>query len=701
MNGLILHSSAESKDIKFNSKNSKDAGSKDSHGLFENLVKSLVEEENDSKNGQFLLAKLLNLPAEFEKTAKTPSDFSKDEVLDLLKSQSVTASSKEDILDDFDISLDSVTIEELFKVALNIKQTGKVELSSIDIPKDIKVKLETKSVISQLKDAKNIKDLLHVANENGIKVKNFEFFKVERALDLNDKKLVKRVTSSEIFKLIAPKYKDHTSEDHKHFLTNYKASKQNVLAKLINDTKQVSTKENSNHFEKTSTVEIKNDKKQDLKIYDEVEKLSKRVDQRSEHFDKKINKVQETLLKDEKNIASQNISKSDESKIITQGVTKKNLTTNEMISKEVVEKVLQKGAENKNNIADQRSEHQDKNINKIQEVHSKNQEKIVINELRKDEKIIKTVFEKVIQNSATKDQVESKTVEQIVSKEVKTDDNITKSILEKVNNKPLQQNQTDIEKKLIKDQVDPIKNVSKSVESKVVAENISKSVAENIVTKDHKIDENLLKTKVGDNEQISKHHKSLEQKVVKNVLNIKSQSDLASAKETNMIERDEVTLKESAEEEKSLQVNESKDIKTNTHIKTKEPVDLRKSLNTFATEFKEKVESYKAPLMKIKMQLSPQNLGDVDVTLINRGSTLHVNISSNTQSMALFMQNQAEFRNSLVNMGFSDLQMNFSQNQNGKNQQESKGKAKNSENYESFSEEDTSDSIDIVIPNYV
>jgi len=127
-----------------------------------------------------------------------------------------------------------------------------------------------------------------------------------------------------------------------------------------------------------------------------------------------------------------------------------------------------------------------------------------------------------------------------------------------------------------------------------------------------------------------------------------------------------------------------------------------KSLNTFATEFKEKIESYKAPLMKIKMQLSPQNLGDVDVTLLNRGSTLHVNITSNSQSMALFMQNQAEFRNSLVNMGFSDLQMSFSQNQNGKNQQENKNKNANGESFESFgSDEDNTESIDIAIPNYV
>jgi len=63
--------------------------------------------------------------------------------------------------------------------------------------------------------------------------------------------------------------------------------------------------------------------------------------------------------------------------------------------------------------------------------------------------------------------------------------------------------------------------------------------------------------------------------------------------------------------------------------------------------------------MKIKMQLSPKNLGDVDVTLINRGNNLHVNINSTPNTIAIFTQNQTEFKNALVNMGFTGLQMNF------------------------------------------
>jgi hypothetical protein len=178
--------------------------------------------------------------------------------------------------------------------------------------------------------------------------------------------------------------------------------------------------------------------------------------------------------------------------------------------------------------------------------------------------------------------------------------------------------------------------------------------------------------------------------------NSSSTTESKKSEEGTLIKEDVESVKDNLTEKSSNQT----DIKTETTSKTKESHEVKKSLNTFATEFKEKVESYKSPLMKIKMQLSPQNLGDVDVTLVNRGSTLQVNITSNNNSMALFMQNQAEFKNSLVNMGFSDLQMNFSENQS-KNQQQNKKDEKEDSSYENINNEEESDTVEIILPNYV
>ncbi|HEF9778398.1 TPA: flagellar hook-length control protein FliK [Campylobacter coli] len=100
----------------------------------------------------------------------------------------------------------------------------------------------------------------------------------------------------------------------------------------------------------------------------------------------------------------------------------------------------------------------------------------------------------------------------------------------------------------------------------------------------------------------------------------------------------------------------------------------KETLQYFSQDLKEAVDQYKAPITKLSITLNPNNLGEVEVTLVQRGNNLHINFNSNTNAMNLFIQNQAEFKNSLVNMGFTGLEMNFSdqgkreQNQNqGKN----------------------------------
>lgn len=100
----------------------------------------------------------------------------------------------------------------------------------------------------------------------------------------------------------------------------------------------------------------------------------------------------------------------------------------------------------------------------------------------------------------------------------------------------------------------------------------------------------------------------------------------------------------------------------------------KETLQYFSQDLKEAVDQYKAPITKLSINLNPNNLGEVEVTLVQRGNNLHINFNSNTNAMNLFIQNQAEFKNSLVNMGFTGLEMNFSdqgkreQNQNqGKN----------------------------------
>ena len=145
----------------------------------------------------------------------------------------------------------------------------------------------------------------------------------------------------------------------------------------------------------------------------------------------------------------------------------------------------------------------------------------------------------------------------------------------------------------------------------------------------------------------------------------------------------------------------TKDIINMAKLDSKEPkAHLRQVFDNFATQLQEKISEYKPPITRFHLTLNPGNLGEVEVTLINRGSNLHINFNSNTQTMQLFMQHQAEFKASLVNMGFSELSMNFSDNANKEQNQNQGKRAKFSleANEEEINQEETI--LEVILPKY-
>ncbi|MBS4406549.1 flagellar hook-length control protein FliK [Campylobacter vulpis] len=122
-------------------------------------------------------------------------------------------------------------------------------------------------------------------------------------------------------------------------------------------------------------------------------------------------------------------------------------------------------------------------------------------------------------------------------------------------------------------------------------------------------------------------------------------------------------------------------------------ISPKESLQYFSKDLKEAMEQqYKAPITKLSITLNPSNLGEVEVTLVQRGTNLHINFNSNHNAMNLFLQHQAEFKNSLVNMGFTGLEMNFSEQ--GKKEQHQEKKSK-THYYEESIEEESSPKINL------
>ena len=144
-------------------------------------------------------------------------------------------------------------------------------------------------------------------------------------------------------------------------------------------------------------------------------------------------------------------------------------------------------------------------------------------------------------------------------------------------------------------------------------------------------------------------------------------------------------------------------------VKSKE---AQQSMRLFASELKEAVQEYKPPFTRLTMKLNPEKLGEVEVTLVQRGNNVHVNIqSNNTSSVAFLAHNATELKAQLAQQGITYATMNFmsggenqhqSNAQNHQHQQEQRQNAFKS--YESFEEltlnEEQLSALEIIIPHY-
>ncbi|MDD5717377.1 MAG: flagellar hook-length control protein FliK [Sulfuricurvum sp.] len=142
-------------------------------------------------------------------------------------------------------------------------------------------------------------------------------------------------------------------------------------------------------------------------------------------------------------------------------------------------------------------------------------------------------------------------------------------------------------------------------------------------------------------------------------------------------------------------------------VKTKE---AQQSMRLFATDLKEAAENYKPPFTRLTMKLNPEKLGEVEVTLIQRGNNVHVNIqSSNANSIAFLAHNATELKTQLANQGITNTTMNFmsggdSQGQQSSNQQQHEQRHSRFQSYESLKELELNDeqlsALEIIIPHY-
>ncbi|MDP8544799.1 flagellar hook-length control protein FliK [Campylobacter coli] len=287
--------------------------------------------------------------------------------------------------------------------------------------------------------------------------------------------------------------------------------------------------------------------------------------------------------------------------------------------------------------------------------------------------------------------------EELNIKDKKNQDNLNKDNNLKDLNKESKDLNKDFNKELNKNQEknnlnqeniqDQNKNLKNNDQNLNLDKNLNKEIVkdtQNLVSNLTQKDFNLNKEPKNNN----KENKDIKQNFFDQKLNFENlnKTQVAQNKENNANFNNNTTNKETFTQEQTKTHSENVDKNSldelNSLVKDLNKVTQnnarnitpKETLQYFSQDLKEAVDQYKAPITKLSITLNPNNLGEVEVTLIQRGNNLHINFNSNTNAMNLFIQNQAEFKNSLVNMGFTGLEMNFSdqgkreQNQNqGKN----------------------------------
>lgn len=141
-------------------------------------------------------------------------------------------------------------------------------------------------------------------------------------------------------------------------------------------------------------------------------------------------------------------------------------------------------------------------------------------------------------------------------------------------------------------------------------------------------------------------------------------------------------------------------------------INAREALSSFVNQFEQEVKKFKPPMRQISMELSPKELGNIELTITQRGNSLHISVVSNPQALQLFAQNHGELRQNLLNAGFEGVDLSFSSSngqsgqsggQNQDSEQSQKGEANSLDSLAQKSQNSAEGEIlamEITLPRY-
>lgn len=133
--------------------------------------------------------------------------------------------------------------------------------------------------------------------------------------------------------------------------------------------------------------------------------------------------------------------------------------------------------------------------------------------------------------------------------------------------------------------------------------------------------------------------------------------------------------------------------------------EAKQMIKYLSDDIKTAIDNYKAPFTRIKVQLNPSHLGEVDLTVVQRGKELVVNLSSNSVAINTLMTNAIELKTQLQNSGINSATLNFSNSQNSSAEHQQQKRSQREAEYafaqNEESHEEIMSALEIVIPRYI
>ena len=132
--------------------------------------------------------------------------------------------------------------------------------------------------------------------------------------------------------------------------------------------------------------------------------------------------------------------------------------------------------------------------------------------------------------------------------------------------------------------------------------------------------------------------------------------------------------------------------------------EAKQMVRYLSQDIKQAIEDYKPPFSRIKVKLNPQKLGEVDLTIVQRGKNVHINLSSNNAALNLLSNNITDLKVQLNQNGIQNASFAFnsqSQEQQKQNEHQKQRQQKHYLHNEEEQQEELPLSLEIVVPRYI